>query len=56
MYEVIASRYVQLGGNSIVKAIGMDSTVVEVATNRKINKIHIKNVLHVHKLHENLFL
>jgi len=53
-YEVIAPRNVHLGDDSVVEAVGMGSIVVEVITRGKMNRIRIKDALHVPKLHANL--
>ena len=53
-YEVITPRNVHLDDNNVVQAIGMESIVVEAILEGKINQIHIKDMLHVSKLHANL--
>lgn len=55
-YKVIAPRDVHLDGNSVLKAIGMNSIVVEVVTYEKMNRIRIKDALHVPTLHADLLL
>jgi hypothetical protein len=54
MYEVIPTRNVHMGDDSIVEAIGMVSILVEVMVKGRTKKITIKDVLHVPKLHANL--
>ena len=54
MYEVIPTRNVHMGDDSIVEAIGMGSILVEVMVKGRIRRIKIKDVLHVPKLHANL--
>lgn len=56
MYEAITLHNVHLGDNNVFKAIEMGSIVVETIVEDNINQIHIKNVLHVSKLHTSLFL
>jgi hypothetical protein len=53
-YEVLTSRNVHLGDDSILEAIGIGSIVAEVMVRGKINKIRINDCLHVPKLHANL--
>jgi hypothetical protein len=54
MYEVIPTRNVHMGDDSIVEAIGMGSILVEVLVKGRTKRIRIKDVLHVPKLHANL--
>jgi hypothetical protein len=54
MYEVIATRNVHMGDDSIVEVIGMGSILVEVMVKGRTKRIRIKDVLHVPKLHANL--
>jgi hypothetical protein len=54
MYEVIPTRNVHMGDDSIVEAIGMGSIFVEVMVKGRTKRIRIKDVLHVPKLHANL--
>ena len=54
-YEVIAPRNVHLGDTSVVEVIGMSSIFVEAIVKGNINQICIKDVVHVPKLHVNLF-
>jgi hypothetical protein len=54
MYEVIPTRNVHMGDDSIVEAIGMGSILVEVMVKGQIRRIKIKDVLHVPKLYANL--
>jgi transposase InsO family protein len=54
MYEVIPTRNVHMGDDSIVEAIGMGSILVEVMVKGQTNRIRIKDVLRVPKLHANL--
>ncbi len=54
IYEVIPTRNVHMGDDSIVEAIGMGSILVEVLVKGQIRRIRIKDVLHVPKLHVNL--
>ncbi len=49
-YEVIPTRNVHMGDDSIVEAIGMGSILVEVMVKGQTKKIRIKDVLHVPKL------
>jgi hypothetical protein len=53
-YEVLTSRSVHLGDDSILEAIGIGSIVMEVMVRGKINKIRINECLHVPKVHANL--
>jgi hypothetical protein len=53
-YEVLTSRSVHLGNDSILEAIGIGSIVVEVMIRGKINKIRINKCLYITKLHANL--
>jgi hypothetical protein len=46
-YEVLNSRSVHLGNDSILEAIDIRSNVMEVMVRGKINKIHINECLHV---------
>ena len=45
-YEVLTSRSVHLGDDSILEAIGIGSIVVEVMVRDKIDKIRINECLH----------
>jgi hypothetical protein len=54
MYEVIPTRNVHMGDDSIVEAIGMGSILVELMVKGQTRRIRIKDVLHVPKLHANL--
>jgi hypothetical protein len=54
MYEVIPTRNVHMGDDTIVEAIGMGSILVEVMVKGRTKRIRIKDVLHVPKLHANL--
>jgi len=54
MYEVIPTRNVHMGDDSIVEAIGMGSILVEVMVKGRTKRIRIKDVPHVPKLHANL--
>jgi len=54
--EVMALQNVHLGDDSIVRAIGMDSIVVEVIVKGKTKKFRIEHVLHVPKLQSNVLL
>jgi hypothetical protein len=53
-YEVIPTRNVHMGDDSIVEAIGMGSILVQVMVKGRTKKIRIKDVFHVPKLHVNL--
>ena len=53
-YEVIPSRNVHLGDDSVVDAVGVGSIVVEVLVRGRSKKMTIKDILHVPKLHANL--
>ena len=53
-YEVLTSRSIHLGDDSILEAIGIGSIVAKVIVRGKINKIRINECLHVPKLHANL--
>ncbi len=53
-YEVIPTRNVHMGDDSIVEAIRMGSILVEVMVKGRTKKIRIKDVLRVPKLHANL--
>lgn len=48
IYEVIAPRNVHLDDNSVVDAIGI--VVIEAIAKGNVNRISIKNALHVSKL------
>jgi len=54
MYEVIPTRNVHMGDDTIVEAIGMGSILVEVMVKGQTKRIRIKDMLHVPKLHANL--
>ena len=54
-YESISHRKVYLGGNGVVEAIGKGSMLVETCVDNKVKRIRIHDVLHVPKLHTNLF-
>jgi hypothetical protein len=54
IYEVIPTRNVHMGDDSIVEAIGIRSILVEVMVKGRTRRIRIKDVLHVPKLHANL--
>jgi hypothetical protein len=54
MYEVIPTRNVHMGDDSIVEAIGMGSILVKVMVKGRTKRIRIKDVFHVPKLHANL--
>jgi hypothetical protein len=54
MYEVIPTRNMHMGDDTIVEAIGMGFILVEVMVKGRTKRIKIKDVLHVPKLHANL--
>jgi len=56
MYEVIPTRNMHMGDDSIVGAIGIRSILVEVMVKGRTKRIRIKDVLHVQKLHALLLL
>ena len=49
-YEIIASHNVHLGDDSVVKALGMESIVMEVIVRGKINREQKKYALYIPKL------
>src|SRR5918997_5494584 len=53
-YEVITSRNVHLGDDSVVDAVGIGSIVVQVLVRGNPKRLRIKDVLHVPKLQANL--
>ena len=53
-FEVIPSRNVHSGDDSVVDVIEVDSIAVQVLVRGRSKKIRIKDVLHVPKLHANL--
>ena len=56
IYQIIAPHNVHLNDDSIVKAIGMGSIIMEAIMKGNMNCIHYKNMIHVSKLDAKLFL
>lgn len=53
-YKVIAIRNMHLDDGNIVKTIGMEFIIMVAIVRGKINRIHIKDAVHVPKLQANL--